>query len=409
MEWRIISGGVTAPKGFLAAGTACGIKPSGKKEVALILSKTPCEAAGVFTRNLAKAAPIFISQEHLADGRLQGIVANSGNANALTPQGREHAKRMTQAAASATGLDPAQFGVASTGVIGVPLPMERVERGIAEAAAQLSENGSEDAAEAILTTDTRTKEISIEFPVDGILIRIGGIAKGSGMIHPNMGTTLCFLTTDCSISHDVLQRLLTTAVERSFNRITVDGDTSTNDTCLMLANGLAENPPLTWGTAACDMFLKALEFVCTELAKQVAGDGEGASRLVTVTVSGASQEEAAVRLARSVAGSSLVKAALGGADANWGRVLCAMGYAGVPFDPTTVSVTFASALGELQVCRAGVGVPFENSLARAILDQKQIEIQIELKAGTASATCWGCDLTQDYVRINGSYRKRDGQ
>lgn len=404
MEFQYITGGVTAPKGFLAAGVACGVKDTGKKGLALILSRTPCTAAGVFTRNLVKAAPISVSQQHLAGGHLQGVVVNSGNANAFAPLGKENALRMTQAAAQATGLVPEDFGVASTGIIGVPLPIDRVEKGIAAAASALSDQGSDQAAQAILTSDKRTKNIAIEVLLGDTPVRIGAIAKGSGMIHPNMGTTLSFLTTDCAIQPDLLQALLGEAVDKTFNRITVDGDTSTNDTCLILANGQAGNAPLVRGSEAYRAFAAALLAVCGNLARAVAADGEGSSRLVTVTVSGAKTEGDAVRLARSVAGSSLVKAALFGADANWGRVLCAMGYAGVSFDPAKVSVRFASSLGEILVCWQGEGVPFENSLARAILDQNEISIRISLGQEGMSATCWGCDLTPDYVSINGNYR-----
>lgn len=406
MAWHEIDGGVTAPTGFRAAGTACGIKSSGKPDVALIVSDVPCTAAGAFTRNLVKAAPIYVSQAHLADGRLQGIVANSGNANALTPTGRADAERMTRAAARATGLAPDRFGVASTGVIGVPLPVERVERGIAAAAAQLSETGSDQAARAILTTDTFPKTVAVAVDLGGVTVRIGAIAKGSGMIHPNMGTTLCFLTTDGTIPTAVLRPLLCEAVASSFDRITVDGDTSTNDTCLMLANGRAGSTPLEPGTEPYRRFAQALGHVCTRMARAVAADGEGATRLITVTVSGAAREDDAVRLARSVAGSSLLKAALCGADANWGRVLCAMGYAGVPFEPSRVSVRFSSSVGELPVCRGGVGVPFAEGLAETILDREEVTICIDLGAGDQTATCWGCDLTPDYVRINGAYRRK---
>lgn len=406
MAWHEIDGGVTAPRGFRAAGISCGIKSSGKPDVALIVSDVPCTAAGAFTRNLVKAAPIYVSQEHLADGRLQGIVANSGNANALTPTGRADAARMAQVAALATGLEPEQFGVASTGVIGVPLPVERVERGIAAAAAQLSETGSDQAARAILTTDTFPKTVAVAVNLGGVTVRIGAIAKGSGMIHPNMGTTLCFLTTDGTIPTPVLRPLLREAVARSFDRITVDGDTSTNDTCLMLANGLAGAPPLEPGTEAYRRFSQALGHVCTRMARAVAADGEGATRLITVTVSGAAHEADAVRLARSVAGSSLVKAALCGADANWGRVLCAMGYAGVSFEPSRVSVRFSSSAGELLVCQGGVGVPFAEGVAETILDREEVTICIDLGVGDQTATCWGCDLTPDYVRINGAYRRK---
>ena len=403
---KYVSGGVTAPKGFQAAGVHCGVKANSgdKKDVALIVSETPCAAAGVYTRNQVKAAPIYITKEHLADGVLRGIVANSGNANACAPFGKENAKRMTFAAAQATGLKPEDFAVASTGVIGVTLNIEAVEAGIAQAGKQLSSDGSDDAGQAILTTDTMKKEVAVEVELSGKTVTLGSITKGSGMIHPNMGTMLSFVTTDCAVDTALLQKMLVEIAAKTFNRITVDGDTSTNDTCLVLANGLAGNPPLAEGSADYQTFYEALKAVCEYGAKKIAADGEGAGRLVTCTVTGVKTEEKAEMMAKAVAGSSLVKAAMFGADANWGRVLCAIGYSGAEFDPEDVEVKFLSTAGEVLVCQKGAGLAFDEETAKQILTQSEVTILVTLTEGTAAATCWGCDLTYDYVKINGDYR-----
>ncbi|MDR1868605.1 MAG: bifunctional glutamate N-acetyltransferase/amino-acid acetyltransferase ArgJ [Treponema sp.] len=404
-----IKGGVCAPKGFLAGGIRCGIKAgSQKKDLALIYSQKPCNAAGVFTSNKVKAASVRVSQESVADGKLRAIIANSGNANACTGQaGMDAARRMACAAASAlSSIEPSDVAVASTGVIGVPLPVEAIEKNIGalKAALRNDEQGHADALEAIMTTDTRKKEFAVEIEIGGNTARIGAMTKGSGMIHPNMATMLAFITTDAAVERDALDSALRRAVKRSFNRLTVDGDTSTNDMVLVMANGEAGNTSLTVESAGYEIFSGALEKVCVELTRKMARDGEGATKLVTVTVTGAGNEETAEALAKSVASSSLVKAACFGADANWGRVLCAMGYAGVDFDPEKTDVSFKSSSGEIEVCKDGGTVQFSEEKAKEILSREEIEILIRLGEGDAKASVWGCDLTYDYVKINGDYR-----
>ena len=400
-----ITGGVTAAKGFKAAGIHAGLKHDpAKNDVAMILCDTEATAAGVYTMNRVKAAPIYVTMEHLENGTAWGVIANSGNANACAPMGHENAVKMAEAAAAATGRQPEDFIVASTGVIGQPLNISAVETACPALASLLSRDGSAEAAKAIMTTDTRPKEVAVSFEIEGKEVRLGGIAKGSGMIHPNMGTMLAFLTTDCAISSDVLQSALYDVTKVTFNRISVDGDTSTNDTCCILASGAAGNPLIDWKSEDYDVFLGALKFVCTELAKMIAGDGEGATKLVTCTVSGSRSEEAAEKLAMEVIRSSLVKAAMFGADANWGRVLCAMGYSRAPFRPEYVSISFASAAGEILVCQQGEGLAFDEDKAKAVLSQPEVEIRVNVGEGEHSATAWGCDLTYDYVKINGDYR-----
>ena len=404
---KLISGGVTAAKGFRAAGIHAGVKAGSsadKNDLAMILCDTEASAAGVYTMNRVKAAPIYVTMEHLENGSARGIIANSGNANACAPLGHENAVKMCEAAASATGLRPEDFIVCSTGVIGQTLNVSVIENACPALASLLSRDGSSDAASAIMTTDTKKKEIAVSFELGGKEVRLGGIAKGSGMIHPNMGTMLCFLTTDCAISPDVLQDALYEVTKVTFNRVSVDGDTSTNDTCCILASGAAENPLIDWKSEDYDVFYGALKFVCTELAKKIAGDGEGATKLVSCTVSGSRSDEAAEKLAMEVIRSSLVKAAMFGADANWGRVLCAMGYSKAPFRPECVDVTFASAAGSIAVCKAGEGLEFDEDLAKKVLSQDEVEIQVNVNEGEHSVTAWGCDLTYDYVKINGDYR-----
>ncbi len=404
---KLISGGVTAAKGFRAAGVHAGVKAGSsadKNDLAMILCDTEASAAGVYTMNRVKAAPIYVTMEHLENGSARGIIANSGNANACAPLGHENAVKMCEAAASATGLRPEDFIVCSTGVIGQTLNVSVIENACPTLASLLSRDGSGDAASAIMTTDTKKKEIAVSFELGGKEVRLGGIAKGSGMIHPNMGTMLCFLTTDCAISPDVLQDALYEVTKVTFNRVSVDGDTSTNDTCCILASGAAENPLIDWKSEDYDVFYGALKFVCTELAKKIAGDGEGATKLVSCTVSGSRSDEAAEKLAMEVIRSSLVKAAMFGADANWGRVLCAMGYSKAPFRPECVDVAFASAAGSILVCKAGEGLEFDEDLAKKVLSQDEVEIQVNVNEGEHSVTAWGCDLTYDYVKINGDYR-----
>ncbi len=404
---KLISGGVTAAKGFRAAGVHAGVKAGSsadKNDLAMILCDTEASAAGVYTMNRVKAAPIYVTMEHLENGSARGIIANSGNANACAPLGHENAVKMCEAAASATGLRPEDFIVCSTGVIGQTLNVSVIENACPTLASLLSRDGSGDAAAAIMTTDTKKKEIAVSFELGGKEVRLGGIAKGSGMIHPNMGTMLCFLTTDCAISPDVLQDALYEVTKVTFNRVSVDGDTSTNDTCCILASGAAENQLIDWKSEDYDVFYGALKFVCTELAKKIAGDGEGATKLVTCTVSGSRSDEAAEKLAMEVIRSSLVKAAMFGADANWGRVLCAMGYSKAPFRPECVDVSFASAAGSIAVCKAGEGLEFDEDLAKKVLSQDEVEIQVNVNEGEHAVTAWGCDLTYDYVKINGDYR-----
>ena len=403
-----IDGGVCAAQGFRAAGLHVGVKTHNvnKKDVALIVSDADCAAAGVFTTNVVKAAPIHVSMAHLADGRARAVVANSGNANACAPQGEENAQRMCAAAAKAIGCKAEDVLVCSTGVIGQKLKVDVIEAGMLELAGLLerSEAGSDAAAHAIMTTDTVKKEAAVETTVGGKTVRIGGIAKGSGMIHPNMGTMLCFITTDCAISPEMIREALVDTAHVSFNRISVDGDTSTNDTCLVLANGLAGNETITGEGEDYAAFLEALKALCVRLARMMAKDGEGARHLITCTVAGAKDEESAQTIAKSVISSTLTKAAIFGCDANWGRVLCAMGYSGEEFDPDKVDVAFASAAGEIPVCRQGRGLDFDEDLAKRILTEDEVEIRVRMGEGDAACTCWGCDITYDYIKINGDYR-----
>ena len=416
-----ISGGVAAPKGFTASGVHCGVKKGkgdgnqppmskmpevleGKKDLALIVSEQPCTAAAVYTMNRVKAAPLYVTMDHLENGEAQAIVANSGNANACAPNSHEHAEKMCELAAQATGLKASDFVVASTGVIGQELNIAAIQAGLPACAAALSKDGSDAAANAIMTTDTVKKELAVTCSIGGKTVTIGAIAKGSGMIHPNMGTMLCFVTTDCAITHEMLSDALHEIIPRTFNRVTVDGDTSTNDMCVVLANGMAENPLIEWKDDGYTVFYKTLYSVFEQMARSIAADGEGASKLITCTVGKARSEEAAERLAKAVVGSSLVKAAMFGSDANWGRVLCAMGYSKAPFRPEYVDVKFSSAVGEILVCQQGAGVDFDEEAAKSILSQDEVVIDVDLNEGEHQATCWGCDLTYDYVKINGDYR-----
>ena len=402
-----ITGGVCAARGFTAAAVHCGVKEGSspdKNDLALILSEKECSAAAVYTLNRVKAAPIYVTMDHLEDGVAWGVVANSGNANACCPMSHENAGLMCQAAAQATGREPQDFAVASTGVIGQTINISAIQAGLPKAAAALSPEGSDAAARAIMTTDTVKKEIAISFSLGGREVKMGAIAKGSGMIHPNMGTMLAFLTTDCAITPEMLGDALREVSARTFNRVTVDGDTSTNDMCLVLANGMACNPQIEWKDEDYDAFKAALDYVCRRLARAIAGDGEGASRLITCKMVGARSEESAERLAKAVVASSLVKAAMFGSDANWGRVLCAMGYSKAPFRPEHVDIAFQSCAGEIPVCRQGDGLAFDEDLAKKILSQKEVVIAVNLNEGEESAECWGCDLTYDYVKINGDYR-----
>ncbi len=409
---NIISGGVTAAQGFRAAGMHCGVKDNfaapqpDKKDLAMVLSEVPCTAAGTYTSNVVKADPVILTQAHLADGKAQGVILDSGNANACAPKGEENAKKMAAAAAAATGLKPEDFAVCSTGVIGVELNISAIEAAVPALVKALTNTpaAGTDAAHAIMTTDTYTKEIAVTVDIGGKPVTLGAMAKGSGMIHPNMGTMLCVVTTDCAIDGSVLQPMLREVVAKTFNRITVDGDTSTNDTCVVLANGLAGNAPISGPGKEHDAFYTALRTVLEYEAKAIAGDGEGAGRLVTCTVEGAATEEKAEAMAKAVVRSPLVKTAMFGADANWGRVLCAIGYSGADFDPKDVAVKFLSSAGELPVCDRGQGVPFDEGKAKTVLSEKEVTIVVTLHEGSADCSCWGCDLTYDYVKINGDYR-----
>ena len=397
---KTVAGGATAPAGFVAGGVVCGVRNSGRKDLGLLYSETPCSVAGVYTSNAFKGAPLGVTEEAVGAGEVRAIVVNSGNANAATGQrGVEDARRMQALAAKSLGLNSRQVAVASTGVIGQLLPMEKIEAGIAGASEGLERDGS-GFAEAILTTDTRIKEAAVKIEVGGKAVTVGGTAKGSGMIHPNMGTMLAFLTTDAAVEPDCLQDTLNWSTDRSFNRVTVDGDTSPSDMALLLANGAAENESLNTGSPDYPVFAEAVEAVARKLGKEIACDGEGATKLVEVVVKGARNEETAAALAKSVVGSNLVKAAVFGEDANWGRVVTAMGYSDTEFDPSSLELYF----GPVKVFKGGEPIPHDEAEANAALSGNEVRITAYLNAGEASATAWGCDLTYEYVEINGSYR-----
>ena len=402
---KTITGGVCAAQGFQAAAIHCGIKAGSEKDdLALIVSETECTAAACFTNNRVKAAPIYVTMEHLEDGVAQAVIANSGNANACAPQGMENAHRMAQAAADLLGLPEQSVLVMSTGVIGQRLNIECIEENLPSIQPLLSADGSDAAAKAIMTTDLREKTCAVEFEVGGKTCRMGGIAKGSGMIHPNMGTMLCVVTTDCAIASDLLHEAVRKAVKYTFNCISVDGDTSTNDTCIVMANGAAGNELIEWEDEDYEAFYAALYAVCLDLAKKMAADGEGASKLITCTVKHSRNDEVAERLAKAVIASSLVKAAMFGSDANWGRVLCAMGYSKAPFRPEYVTIGFSSKAGAITVCENGMGLDFDEELAKKILVEDEVSIDVDVNEGEHTATAYGCDLTYDYVKINGDYR-----
>ena len=402
---EIISGGVCAAQGFRASGIHCGVRKSRtKKDLALIVSSVPAQAAAVYTTNLVKGAPLTVTKAHIADGTAQAVICNSGNANTCNANGIEIAGQMCSLVSHSLGIPAESVAVASTGVIGQPLDIAPIAAGIAPLVSALSAEGSGDACEAIMTTDTKKKEIAVSFPLGGKTCHLGGIAKGSGMIHPNMATMLVFLTTDAAISAPMLQKALSGDVQSSFNMTSVDGDTSTNDMVLLLANGLAGNDPIREEGEDFSAFMQALNTVNVYLCRAIAADGEGATKLLECSVSGAADEQTAKTVAKSVICSSLVKAAMFGADANWGRILCAIGYSGAAVDVSKVGVSFRSAAGTVEVCRDGAGVPFSEELASAILHESEIDILVSLDSGAASATAWGCDLSYDYVRINGDYR-----
>ncbi len=402
---KIISGGVCAARGFKASGVHCGIRKNRtKKDLALIYSERKAKAAAVYTTNLVKGAPLLVTKDHISDGFAQAVICNSGNANTCNANGIEVAEKMCEMLSTKLNVSANDVVVASTGVIGQPLNLEPIEAGIPELVKNLSENAGNDAAEAILTTDLVKKEIAVEFEIDGKVCHIGGIAKGSGMIHPNMATMLVFITTDVNISAEMLKKALSADIATTFNMISVDGDTSTNDMVTVLANGEAGNTEITEKGENFDTFMKALNTVNVYLCRMIAGDGEGATKLLECRVEGAKDEQTAKIVAKSVVCSSLLKAAMFGADANWGRVLCAIGYSGADVDITKIDVSFRSSKGTIQVCKDGAGVDFSEEKAKEILLEKEIEILVSAGKGCGTATAWGCDLTYDYVKINGDYR-----
>ena len=401
---KTISGGVTAAKGFTANGVHCGIRKNRtKRDLALIFSEVKANAAAVYTTNLVKGAPLTVTKAHISDGKAQAIICNSGNANTCNANGIEIAEQMSDLLGAEMNIASSDVVVASTGVIGQPLDIEPIKSGIPSLVAGLGDN-SLLAAEGIMTTDTEVKEVAVSFEIGGVECKIGGIAKGSGMIHPNMATMLVFITTDCAISSDLLQKALSTDIADTFNMVSVDGDTSTNDMVCVLANGMAGNNEITAENDDYNTFMKALNTVTVHLCRCIAGDGEGATKLLECKVNGAKSKEIAKTVAKSVICSSLTKAAMFGADANWGRVLCAIGYSGADVDVNKIDVSFASAKGEIPVCKNGAGIEFSEEIAKEILLEEEIEIKVALNDGEFSSTAWGCDLTYDYVKINGDYR-----
>ena len=402
---KMIEGGVCAAKGFKANGIHCGIRKNrSKRDLALIFCEKQCSAAAVYTTNLVKGAPLTVTKKHLENGKAQAVICNSGNANTCNADGIEIAEKMSDLLAEKLGIAANDVVVASTGVIGQPLDIEPIANGINPLADGLSEKGGEFAAEAIMTTDTVKKEVAVEFELSGKTCRIGGIAKGSGMIHPNMATMLVFITTDASISSEMLRKALSGDIADTFNMISIDGDTSTNDMVTVLASGMAENTEITEQNDDFKIFMKALNTVTVALCRMIAGDGEGATKLLECEVGGAKDKQTAKTVAKSVICSSLLKAAMFGADANWGRVLCAIGYSGADVDVDKIDVAFKSKAGQIEVCKNGSGVDFSEDMAKKILSEKEIEILVYLNSGEQKSTAWGCDLTYDYVKINGDYR-----
>lgn len=402
---EIINGGVCAAQGFTAGGMHCGIRKNhSKKDLSIIYSKVPATTAAVYTTNKVKGAPLIVTKNNISDGYAQAVICNSGNANTCNANGIEIAEQTCELLAAALSIKSTDVIVASTGVIGQPLDITPIKNAIPTLTASLSENGSLDCAQGIMTTDTAVKEIAVSFTVGGKTCKIGGIAKGSGMIHPNMATMLVFITTDCAISPEMLQAALSGDIQNTFNMVSVDGDTSTNDMVSIMANGLAGNKTITESGEDFEEFMKALNTVTVYLCKMIAGDGEGATKLLECRVSGAKDILNAKKMAKSVICSSLVKAAMFGSDANWGRVLCAIGYSGAEVDVDKVGVCFVSKVGSVEVCKNGTGVEFSEEEAKQILLEKEIIIDITLGDGDASSVAWGCDLTYDYVKINGDYR-----
>ena len=402
---KIINGSVCAAKGFRASGIHCGIRRNhSKKDIALIVSDVPASAAALYTTNLVKGAPLTVTKNHISNGIAQAVICNSGNANTCNANGIEIAEQMSELVAKAVNVKAEDVIVASTGVIGQPLDITPIANGMAQLASELSYEGNASAATAIMTTDTVPKEVAVEFEIGGKVCRMGGIAKGSGMIHPNMATMLVFITTDAKIAPAMLEKALKADVPETFNMVSVDGDTSTNDMVSILANGMAGNDEITCEGEAFDTFAKALNTVTVALCQMIAGDGEGATKLLEVHIDGASTHESAKKIAKSIICSSLVKTAMFGADANWGRILCAIGYSGEQVDVLGVDVYFKSCKGEICVCQKGASLDFSEEKAKEILLEKEIEIIVKLSDGDGKATAWGCDLTYEYVKINGDYR-----
>ena len=402
---KLISGGICAATGFKANGIHCGIRRNhSKKDLALIVSDVPASAAAVYTTNLVKGAPLTVTKNNIADGIARAVICNSGNANTCNWNGIEIAEGMCQLVEQHTGIPASDVVVASTGVIGQVLDLTPIAEGMDALVKGLSVSGAANAAQAIMTTDTVPKEVAVEFEIGGKTCRMGGIAKGSGMIHPNMATMLVFITTDCAISPEMLNKALKGDIPNTFNMTSVDGDTSTNDMVTVLANGLAGNEPITCEGEEFAIFMKALNTITVQLCRMIAGDGEGATKLLECTATGADTLEAAKIAAKSVITSSLFKAAMFGADANWGRVLCAIGYSGADVDVSKIGVAFRSKKGTVTVCKNGSGILFSEELAKEVLLEKEIEVLVTLGDGPYTATAWGCDLTYDYVKINGDYR-----
>lgn len=407
-NFKVIDGGVCSAKGFKASGLYCGIKenPTKKNDIALIVSDVMCNAAGVYTSNKVKGAPVIVTKKNLAasGGKAKAVIVNSKNANTCNADGEAKADAMCRLVSDALGIKQEEVIVASTGVIGQILPLEPIEKAVPQLVEKLAYDGNVEAATAIMTTDTVKKEYAVEFEIGGKVCHLGGMAKGSGMIHPNMATTLNFITTDCAVSAPMLQKALSEIVKITYNCLSVDGDQSTNDTCMLMSNGLAENPEINAEGADFDTFKAALYQVMANLTRMLAKDGEGATKLLTCICSSAPDLDTAIIVAKSVIRSPLFKCAMFGADANWGRVLCAIGYAEAEFDINKVDVDLGSKAGRIAVCRNGAGVDFSEDEAKKILTEDEIEIYIELNQGEAKATAWGCDLTYDYVKINGDYR-----
>ncbi len=406
MAYKFIDGGVTAPQGFTAQGVCASIKPSNttKRDLALIYCDTLCNSVAVFTKNLVKSDAITVTQKHLENGKAQAVIVNSGNANTCNADGYEKAEQMCEIAAKALSVKKDDVIVASTGVIGQVLPIEPIKKGVEMMQGSLTKEGGTNAAEAIMTTDTVKKEMAMELILDGKKVTIGVIAKGSGMIHINMGTMLSFVTTDAAVSPQILKEALLEAVEDSYNMVSVDGDTSTNDTLAILASGKAGNKEITEKNEDYKIFVSALSELFKAIAKKLAADGEGATKLLICNVSGAKTKKDAKGVAKSIIGSSLVKAAMFGADANCGRILCAIGYSGMNVDVKKADVSYKSAKGVIEVCKNGLGIQFSEEFAKEILLEKEIEILVNLNDGNGQAEAYGCDLTYDYVKINGDYR-----